>query len=319
MPDSASVDILQADVTLLPTGAQHDISHGNQVATVVQVGGGLRRYEVDGFPVVDGYAAGEMARSGRGQVLVPWPNRLADGSYEFGGQTLQLPLGEPERRNAIHGLVRWSSWDLLASTASTVRMGHVLWPQAGYPFTLRLELEYELSDAGLRVTIRAENVGSRPAPYGAGMHPYVRAELGGIDGGVLHLPAERWLETDERRIPTGRVLDVDGTPYDFRRPRLLGDTAMDTAFTGIIRGADEVARIELRDAGGRCVTVWMDGHFDYLMVFTADPLPGDERRRSIGVEPMTCAPNAFRNGLGLLVLEPGQQVSGSWGISLTSG
>lgn len=303
-------------MTLLPTGAQHDISHGDQRATVVQVGGGLREYEVEGFPVLDGFAADQMARSGSGQVLVPWPNRLAGGSYEFGGRSLQLPVGEPERHNAIHGLVRWSSWDLLASTASTLRMGHVLWPQVGYPFTLRLELEYQLSEAGLRVTIRAENAGREPAPYGAGMHPYVRAELGGIDRSVLRLPAEGWLETDERRIPTGRLVGVEGTPFDFRTPRPLGDTAMDTAFTGLARDAGGVATVELSDPGGRSVTVWMDDHFDYLMVFTADPLPGDERRRSIGVEPMTCAPDAFRNGLGLLVLEPGQCVSGTWGISL---
>src|SRR2546430_2559661 len=152
---------------------------------VVQVGGGLREYDVAGFPVLDGYAEEEMASHGRGQVLVPWPNRLADGRYDFGGETLQLPLGEPARRNAIHGLVRWSEWRLLEHAGSRVRMGHVLWPLTGYPFTLALELEYDLSDAGLRVTMRAENVGRRPAPYGAGMHPYVRAELGPIDGTTL--------------------------------------------------------------------------------------------------------------------------------------
>src|SRR5258708_30851984 len=183
-----------------PTGAQHRISHGAQRATVVQVGGGLREYEVDGFPVIDGYRADEIARVGRGQVLVPWPNRVADGRYEFGGETLQLPLGEPNHHNAIHRLVRWSSWDLVEATGASVRLGHVLWPQAGYPFALELELEYELSDAGLRVTMRAENAGTTPAPYGAGMHPYVRAELDGIDGSVLSVGAEHWLEADERKI-----------------------------------------------------------------------------------------------------------------------
>jgi aldose 1-epimerase len=300
-----------------PTGAQYHISHDQQHATVVQVGGGLREYEVDGFPVVDGYRAEEMARVGRGQVLVPWPNRVADGRYEFGGETLQLPIGEPHHSNAIHGLVRWSSWDLLEATASSVRLGHVLWPQVGYPFTLGLELEYELSEAGLRVTMRAENVGSTPAPYGAGMHPYVRADLTGIDGSVLCVAAEQWLEADERKIPTGRLMSVAGTGYDFRQPRPLVGTAMDTAFTGLARDGDGLARAELSSPdGARRVTVWMDGHFDYLMLFTGDGLAEDERRRSIGVEPMTCAPDAFRNGLGLRVLEPGERVSGSWGISV---
>jgi aldose 1-epimerase len=285
---------------------------------VVQVGGGLREYAVDGFPVLDGYGEDEMARVGRGQVLVPWPNRLADGRYELDGEALQLPLSEPHQRNAIHGLVRWSSWDLLEAAPSRVRMGHVLWPQTGYPFTLELELEYELSDAGLRVTMRAENVGRRPAPYGAGMHPYVRAELGAIDGTLLRLPAESWLETDERQVPTGRLLRVAGTRYDFLAPRRLGATALDAAFTGLARDADGAARVELLSAGGgRRVVVWMDGHFDYVMVFTGDALPEGDRRRSLGVEPMTCAPDAFHSGLGLVMLEPGQRVSGSWGISVS--
>jgi aldose 1-epimerase len=301
-----------------PTGAQHRISYGEQHATVVQVGGGLREYEVAGFPVIDGYGADEMARVGRGQVLAPWPNRVADGRYGFGGETLQLPLAEPDLGNAIHGLVRWSSWDLLERTSSRVRLRHVLWPQAGYPFTLLLELTYELSDAGLRVTVRSENAGRTEAPYGTGMHPYVRAELGGIDGSVLGVAAEQWLESDERKIPTGRLLSVAGTRYDFREPRRLQGVAMDTAFTGLERDHDGTARVELRSAdGARRVTVWMDGHFDYLMLFTGDGLPDGERRRSIAVEPMTCAPDAFRNGLGLLVLEPGEHVTGTWGIAVS--
>ena len=301
-----------------PTGAQHVLCHGDQKATVVQVGGGLREYEVAGFPVLDGFGEDEMASSGRGQVLQPWPNRLAGGRYEFAGETLQVALSEPHKHNAIHGLVRWSSWELLEAGAARARLGHVLWPQAGYPFTLALELEYEVSDAGLRVTMRAENVGRRPAPYGAGMHPYVRADLAGIDGAVLRLQAEQWLEADERQVPTGRLLSVAGTPYDFREPRALGRTRIDTAFTGLARDPGGMARAELRSRdGGRVVTVWMDGHFDYVMVFTGDTLAEDERRRGLGVEPMTCAPDAFHSGLGLLVLEPGERVSGSWGISVS--
>ena len=67
-----------------------------------------------GRELVDGYRTAEMSSSGWGQVLIPWPNRRQDGSYEFDGRHYQLPLNEPERRNAIHGLVAglpgpWSS------------------------------------------------------------------------------------------------------------------------------------------------------------------------------------------------------------------
>lgn len=300
-----------------PSGRQYALVHDAQRATVVQVGGGLREYQVDGFPVLDGYGPDEMAHGGRGQPLMPWPNRLADGRYELNGETLQVALNEPDKHNAIHGLVRWSTWDLLASSPSLVRLGHVLWPQPGYPFTLSLELEYELSDAGLRVTMAARNAGRRPAPYGAGQHPYVRASLEAVDGSVLRLPVQRWLETDERQIPTGRELEVAGTRYDFREPRPIGAARLDTAFAGPIRDGDGLARIELRAAGGgRTVTLWMDRGFEYVMAFTGDTLPEGERRRSLAVEPMTCAPDAFHNGMGLRFLQPGQRTRASWGISV---
>ena len=95
---------------IAPSGEQITITRGDQLAVIVEVGGGLRSYSTGGRELVDGYGAHEMSSSGRGQVLIPWPNRLEDGSYEFDGKHYQLPLNEPERRNAIHGLVRWTTW-----------------------------------------------------------------------------------------------------------------------------------------------------------------------------------------------------------------
>jgi aldose 1-epimerase len=95
---------------IAPSGEQIEIAVGDQQAVVVEVGGGLRSYSAGSRELVDGYRADEMSSSGRGQVLIPWPNRLQDGRYEFDGRRHQLPLNEPEHRNAIHGLVRWATW-----------------------------------------------------------------------------------------------------------------------------------------------------------------------------------------------------------------
>jgi aldose 1-epimerase len=302
---------------VLPSGRQHEIRYADQRAVITEVGATLRAYEVAGFAVLDGFSPDAMASAGRGQPLIPWPNRVADGRYEFDGRTHELALTEPRLHNAIHGLVRWSSWELLGATAARVRLGHHLWPQPGYPFHLALELEYELGPDGLRVTIGAENAGSERAPYGAGQHPYLRAQLGTIDGSSLRLPAILRLETDDRQIPTGRRLDVTGTEFDFIEPRPIGPLRFDTAFAGLRRDADGKARAVIcAPAGGRRVTMWMDAGFDYLMVFSGDPLSGAERRQSLALEPMTCAPDAFRNGRGLLVLAPGERAAASWGVSV---
>src|SRR5947209_908729 len=95
---------------VLPSGEQYDFVFGDQRATVVEVGGGLRSYSVAGVDVVDGYAAEERCTGGRGQLLLPWPNRVRDGAYRFAGADHQLALTEPDRHHAIHGLVRWSNF-----------------------------------------------------------------------------------------------------------------------------------------------------------------------------------------------------------------
>ena len=114
---------------IAPSGEQIAIAVGDQQAVIVEVGGGLRSYSASGLDLVDGYGADEMSSSGRGQVLIPWPNRLEGGSYEFDGKHHQLPLNEPERRNAIHGLVRWAAWNVAEREAHRVVMQHVLHPR----------------------------------------------------------------------------------------------------------------------------------------------------------------------------------------------
>jgi aldose 1-epimerase len=281
---------------------------------VVEVGGGLRVYSVDGRDAIDGYGEDELPTSGRGQVLIPWPNRLEDGSYEFEGRRHRLPLTEPKRQNAIHGLVRWAAWTLGEREAHRVVLQHALNPQPGYPFSLALSIEYVLSADGLRVRTTAANVGLDPCPYGSGAHPYLTVGTPTVDSLILHAPARTVLEADERGIPRGSAR-VAGTPYDFTEPRPIGTTSLDHAFTGLQRGDDGRARITLVDPGGGTeVTLWVDGSHPYLMLFTGDPLP-DVERRSLAVEPMTCAPNAFRSGDGLLVLEPGASATSSWGIA----
>jgi aldose 1-epimerase len=65
---------------LAPTGEQIELSHGDQRAVVVEVGGGLRSYSTGARQVLDGYEADGRITSGRGQVLIPWPNRIEDGA-----------------------------------------------------------------------------------------------------------------------------------------------------------------------------------------------------------------------------------------------
>jgi aldose 1-epimerase len=247
-----------------PSGEQHEIVHGDRRAVIVEVGGGIREYGP-----LDGYGRDEMCKSGRGQVLVPWPNRIDGGAYDWDGETLQLALTEPSSGSAIHGLGRWASWRAVEQTESRVVMEHVVHPQPGYPFTVRVTVAYELDDDGLAVTTRAENLGDRACPFGAGHHPYI---AGRVDDMVLQ-----------------------GKPIGDRK---LDDTlAMEGPW-----------RLELNE-----VTVWADERWKHVQLFSGDDKP-DVARRALAVEPMTCPPNAFRTGVDLIRLEPGEVFEGRWGI-----
>jgi aldose 1-epimerase len=290
-----------------------EIARGTQRVGVVALGGGLRSYEVDGRPLLDGFPAGERPTSGRGQVLVPWPNRIENGSYEFDGKRMQLPLTEPENGNAIHGLVRRATWSVAELVADRVALTYVLEPQPGYPFALALAIEYLLDDAGLRVTTSARNVGPDQCPYGCGQHPYLTLGTTTVDSLRLEVPAQTVVFSNERGLPEGSA-PVEGTEYDFRAGRTIGATVLDNAYTELERDDAGRANVLLDDQeAGNGLTLWVDESYPYLMVFTGDPLP-DVARRSVAVEPMTCPPNAFRTGDSLMRLEPGESTSSTWGI-----
>lgn len=301
--------------TALPTGEQHQIRHGDQTVVVVEVGGALRRYTVGRRDVLDGFAADEVVDDGRGQLLVPWPNRVGDGRYRWAGRDHQLPLDEVEARNAIHGLLRWSPWAVRDRGDSRVTLATTLWPRPGYPFRLDVQAEYALTADGLHVTVTARNDGDRPAPYGVGQHPYLTVGTALVDHAWLTVPARRWLRTDPRGLP--RVtMPVEGTPYDFRSPRAVGALRLDTAFGDLLRDRTGRCVVGLGDPGtGRGVDVWLGEGADWVQVYSGDTLADPaRRRRSLAVEPMSCPPDAFRTGQGLVSLEPETSHTLRWGL-----
>jgi aldose 1-epimerase len=263
---------------------------------------------------VDGFVEDRMASGGRGQLLVPWPNRIRDGQYAVGDRALQLPLTEPARHNASHGLVRWVAWNLEEHTDRSVVLRYRLMAQSGYPWTLDLQVVYDVSADGLTVTQSATNLATEAAPYAHGAHPYLTVGDGPCDGWELTLPAStRTLSDPERKLPTGRE-PVDGTDYDFRVARPVRGTVIDHAFTDLTRDAAGRATVEVRNpVSGEAVALWTDAAHPWLMVFTADEDPTGHRR-ALAVEPMTAQADAFRSGEDVVWLEPGQDFSASWGI-----
>src|SRR5690606_28622540 len=111
-------------MALPPSGTQWQLTSGETEAVVVEAGGGLRSLTIGGADVVAGYPPHEMASAGRGQVLVPWPNRIRDGRYRFAGRDHELPVTERSTGNATHGLVRWGSFRPSERDDDRIVLGH---------------------------------------------------------------------------------------------------------------------------------------------------------------------------------------------------
>ncbi|MFX4270944.1 aldose 1-epimerase family protein [Propionibacteriaceae bacterium Y1685] len=294
-----------------PTGAQYEITAGEVSAVVCEIGATLRTLTVGDHHLVHGFGADEVIdKACRGQQLLPWPNRIRDGRWTWQDVEQQLPLSEPERGTAIHGLVRWVAWDLVDHGLDQVTQRLVLRPQHGWPGTLEITLTHRVDRTGLTVELLVTNPSEVDVPFGYGVHPYLSVGEDRIDEVELQLPAGAYLTVDDRLLPIS-VEPVDAD-HDLRTPRLVDDLSLDTAFTQL---ESEAGRWEVRlRKGERHTTLWADDVFGWLQVFTGEPT----RQWGLAVEPMTCGPDAFNPGPthdDLIVLRPRGRFAGSWGIT----
>jgi aldose 1-epimerase len=300
-----------------PSGEQFEITAGGTSAWITEAGATLRAFVVDGRDVLWGFPKEEMTSAGRGQVLAPWPNRLADGAYQFNGRRGKASLDEPERRNAIHGLVRWRPFEFERRSASEVGCTCRLAAEPAYPWWVAVEVDYSVTPASLTVRTTATNLNDAPAPFALGFHPYFASPSGKADDLTLSLPASIKLTLDERGLPIGST-PIAGSPLEALHGGLtLAGKRFDDDFTGLdCSDGRWRARIEMSDAAP--LTVWADETFRHVMVFTADTLAPPDTRRALALEPMTSPPNALASGEDLIVLEPGVPLVASWGVEVAS-
>ncbi len=298
------------------TGREITLHHGAYAASVVTLGASLRSLEHDSRPLVVPFHADRMRPVFRGALLAPWPNRVVDGRYTFDGEEQQLPLSEPDRGHALHGLLGWTDWQVTSVADDAVTLTAELAPSAGYPHRLVVDCAYTLTDDGLTTTTTARSLWGR-APYGVSAHPYLTAGGAPLAASALTLPADRFVETSGDRLLSAGEQDVTAASWpDFRRPTPIGDAQVDHAFTGLRREPDGTARVRLEGPDGFAVEMTWGPELRWVQVHTADRPEPELDRAGLAVEPMTCPPDAFSTGEDVVVLEPGQTHTAAWTIAL---
>jgi aldose 1-epimerase len=297
-------------------GQLFEIKSGERQAIVTEQGATLHRVTWAGtellkFASDDGHAV----HGGYGQMLAPWPGRVRNAVYDFDGEHFELAINDRKAGAAIHGWVRWFTWQLQEQAADRVTLGCRVLALPGYPFPLEFEQTYAWQTYGLEIVTTVTNIGARTAPFGWGVHPYFMAGPPRIDDCLLQIDAGKYFGSNDDLSPVLPALPVDGTEFDFRKPRAIGRAHLDVTLTDLARDDEGkvVANLRAPD-GGVSVTCKYDEPINYVQLYTGDTL-GEHQREGVAIEPYTCAPDAFNNGLGLIRLAPAASVRVRWTIS----
>ena len=258
--------------------------------------------------VIDGYDnAGDFkdnctSKGFKSCKLSPFVCRLKRGWYSFGQSTYHIHkfyLGE----NALHGLLYDAVFivtDQYADeTKASVTMKHEYRAEdMGYPFNYDCLVTYELTEANsLSIITEIINKDEGIIPVSDGWHPYFT--LGGkIDDLQLEFQSKAMIAFDEQLIPTGNAL-----PYqEFGALKKIGETFFDNCF--VLDQTECQPLCVLRDVGRHIqIEIHPGSAYPYLQIYTPD------HRRSIAIENLSAAPDAFNNGMGLITLAPGTSTS----------
>ncbi|EBJ8771153.1 aldose-1-epimerase [Salmonella enterica] len=274
------------------------LTAGDYRAQIVTVGAGLAGLTYQDRHLVIPHDPAEMPMAHLGKVLIPWPNRIANGSYQYGGHEYQLPINEHASNASIHGFLAWRNWQVSELTTTKVTLTAFLPPSYGYPFSLISQVIYSLNnESGLSVEIISKNIGDKSAPYGVGIHPYLTCNLAPVDGYMLQLPAKQVFAIDEHSNPT-HLHAVDELDLNYLNQRFLGGKQIDHTFK-TDRTEWEMHITDPQQA----LSVSSRSNQPWLQIYSGEKL----YRRGLAVEPMSCPPNAFNSGIDLIQLSPEQQ------------
>jgi len=296
---------------------QNKTGHG--FALVPAQGACLVDLRFKNVAVLDGYQTGEelaVAKWSKSRILLPFPNRLEDGTYHWQGEDFHFPIKEKERNVSVHGfkmhelpfsVLETETRDKSASITLLYRHEAT---HPAYPFPFSAKVKYELhDDEGFQITFTVENNHHTAIPIGLGWHPYFSLGVP-ADELEMQLPPCQQIVVNDRMLPTG-----DRLPYDaFAQSKKIGTTALDTGFAldnehtqqsiklfgKQLHPSNHMASFLLKSEHHQ-LEIWQETgthRFNFFQVFTPD------HRQSVAIEPMTCNINAFHNQEGLLILEP---------------
>ena len=252
--------------------------------------------------IIDNYAnAAELketlATSYKSSKLSPFACRIPEGKYMYDGEEFEFENKFMDG-TAIHGLLYNKAFKKVNTFADHKTAGvsfryNYKEEDNGYPFSYNCEVRYTLQPQNvLQVQTTIISLDDLPIPITDGWHPYF--SMGGkVDDWLLYFNATGMLEFDEQLVPTGKLL-----PYNaFNEAKPIGTTKLDNCFV-LNEDRSQVACSLRNDAASLQLNIFPDETYPFLQIYIPD------HRKSIAIENLSAAPDAFNNKIGLLMLQP---------------
>lgn len=233
-------------------------------------------------------------------ILFPFTNRIENGKYRFNNKNFQLQQNEPDKQNALHGLVfgKTFSQDNQGSSSDNAWVElsfQETQPISGFPFKYRLKLRYILSENSLELKVEVKNNDQWDFPFSLGWHPYFRTS--DLQSSHLKISSSKKLEVNDKMIPKCESkIDLNGLLK-------IEEQTFDDCFvlnTNKVEFKTPEYHLELE----------FSPENKYLQLYT----PND--RKSIAIEPQTAPANCFNTGVGIRVLKPNETYNLSWKINI---
>ncbi len=232
--------------------------------------------------------------------LFPFPNRIEHGKYSFEGENYQLACNESALNNAIHGHIYNKSFKIKNIESSETKASIILnydykGDIDGFPFPYKLSIIYKFERNRITITFKVLNTGEQLFPFGIGWHPYFNSN--NLAESVLNFKGKFQYKLSDKMIP------ISKHQFPFKAPLKINDISLDDCFIlekPKINLATKTTHLEINFKSV--------SETNYLQIYTP------ENRKSIAIEPMTCAPNCFNSKDGLLKLAPNKTFN--WVITL---
>lgn len=259
--------------------------------------------------VIDGYRSEEEiindhSTSFKGSKLSPFPNRIPNGVYEFEGNTYELPITEVGANNNLHALLHNQPFEISEQSESESHaMLKLVYTyegaEKGYPFAYSLSLTYRFGVEGISINTHIENTSDTRIPMGDGWHPYFKFD-------DLNKVQMQMGSAQRKSSNFGNTLNGH---HGFEQTRAIDQNTLDDCFQ--VDGEERFSIHLADESKGLTLEIWQESaenEYKFFQIYTPPS------RKTIAIEPVSCTPNAFNTGEGLIILEPKQVVSMSFGI-----